>query len=316
MRSTAPRRVLILILAAIAMAALFAPSPALAQETAEDVLVRVNGTVDLPAGDGVDVLVAVNSPTNISGSVRDTLVVVNETATISGDIGNEVFVYNGEIRLEPSARIAGDLTLVNSQLVQADGAEVAGDVVERQGAEVAGELSRVAEAVSFIAWIGMTILFVVVSLVWAAVGGRQLSGLAGLLAARPELAVGGALVFWIAAPIIAVVVMFTVIGLPLGLALLLVLLPIMWILGYVVAGTRLGFFIDELRGARTDLEHPYLTSVIGVAILQLIGLVPWVGGFVVLLAGLFGAGAIVVHAWRRVRASAGPVSHPLLDAGT
>jgi hypothetical protein len=110
--------------------------------------------------------------------------------------------------------------------------------------------------------------------------------------------------------------MFTVIGLPLGFAILLVLLPIMWILGYVVAGTRLGFFIDELRGARTDLEHPYLTSVIGVAILQLIGLVPWVGGFVVLLAGLFGAGAIVVHAWRRVRASAGPVSHPLLDAGT
>jgi hypothetical protein len=313
MFTSAPGRALGLILAVVALVQLLGPSSVAAQEDAEDVLVRVNGTVDLPTGEGVDVLVAVNSPTSISGSVRDTLVVVNETATISGDIGSEVFVYNGEIHLEPTARVAGDLTLVNSQLVQADGAEVAGDVVERQGAEVAGELSRVAEAVSFIAWIGMTILFVVVSLVWAAVGGRQLSGLAGLLAARPDLAVGGALVFWIAAPIIAVVVMFTVIGLPLGLAILLVLLPIMWVLGYVVAGTRLGLFVDELRGARTDLEHPYLTSVVGVLVLQLIGLVPWVGGFVVMVAGLFGAGAIVVHAWRRARASFGSNRQPLFD---
>jgi hypothetical protein len=311
-----PRRVVGFIAVAITGLVLLTPVPVAAQEEPKDVLVRVNGTVDLAAGDAVDVLVAVNSETDIAGTVRDTLVVVNETATISGDIGEEVFVYNGEIRLEPSARIGGDITLVNSDLVQADGAAISGRVVERAGAEAARELSRLAEAVSFIAWIGMTILFVVVALAWAALGGRQLSGMAGLLAARPELAVVWALVFWIAAPLVAVVAMITVIGLPLGLAILLVLLPLLWTLGYVVTGTRLGLFIDDLRGATTDLQHPYLAAVIGVAILQLIGLVPWVGGFVVVLAGVFGAGVIVVQAWRRFRSSDEPAPQPLLDVGT
>ncbi len=311
---TVHRRVVGLIAAAIAGAVFLTPAPVAAQEEAKDVLVRVNGTVDLPAGESVDVLVAVNSETQVAGSVRDTLVVVNETATVSGDVGNEVFVYNGNIRLEPSARIGGDITLVNSDLVQADGAVVSGRVVERAGAEVARELSRVAQAVSFIAWIGMTVLFVVVALAWAAVGGRQLSGMAGLLAARPELAVAWALVFWIAAPLVAVVAMITVIGLPLGLAILIVLLPLLWTLGYVVTGTRLGLFIDDLRGATTDLEHPYLAAVVGIAVLQLVGLVPWVGGFVVVLAGLFGAGVIVVHAWRRVRSAPAPDRQPMLDS--
>jgi hypothetical protein len=37
-------------------------------------------------------------------------------------------------------------------------------------------------------------------------------------------------------------------------------------------------------------------------VFQLIGLIPIVGGLVVALAGLFGAGAIVAHAWRHVSA--------------
>ncbi|MGH6914097.1 MAG: hypothetical protein ACREH3_10365, partial [Geminicoccales bacterium] len=90
MLTSAPGRALGLMLAMVATLFLV-PSPVAAQEAPEDVLVRVNGTVDLPTGEGVDVLVAVNSPTSISGSVRDTLVVVNETATVSGDIGGETF---------------------------------------------------------------------------------------------------------------------------------------------------------------------------------------------------------------------------------
>lgn len=307
MDATIVRRTLAFVAAvAIATVALLSPAPALAQEPPADVLVRVNGTVDLAAGDALDVLVAVNSPARIDGTVRETLVVVNETAILSGDVAGEAIVYNGQIRLEPSARIAGALTLIDSQVIQEDGAVVSGGIVEREGADIVRELNRAGEAISFVAWLGMTVLFVAVALAWAAVGGRQLSNVAGLLAARPELAVGWGLVFWIAVPILAVAVMFTVVGIPLGIAALVVVLPLLWTLGYVVTGTRLGFLIDDLRGATPDLEHPYLEAVIGVAILQLIALVPIVGGLVVFIAGLLGAGAIVVHAWRRIRAAPAP----------
>jgi hypothetical protein len=297
-----------------ALALLLAPGRALAQENMDDVYVRVNGTVDLAAGESVDTLVAVNSDARVAGEVRDTLVVVNQTATVSGDVGRDAIVVNGTLRLESTARIDGDVVLINSELSQADGAGIAGNVVERSGASMGAELRRVTAAVSFVAWLGMTLLFVVVALGWAAVGGRQLAEVAGLLGARPGLSAAAAVIFWIVAPIVAFVAFFTVIGIPIGITLLLVVLPLLWGLGYVTTGTRLGFFVADLRHTRPDLAHPYLEAMLGVVIFQVIGLIPIVGGMVVALAGLFGAGAIVVHLWRRIRTPRNQATAPLLDA--
>jgi hypothetical protein len=296
---------------AVALALFLVPGRALAQETKHDVYVRVNGTVDLPAGEAVDVLVAVNSPANVAGTVRDTLVVVNQDATVSGEVGRDVFVWNGTLRLEPSARIGGDIILGNSQLSRAEGATIGGQVQERSGASISTELNRAASWFSLVGWLGITLLLVVVALGWAAIGGRQLSSIAGLLGARPGLAAGTAVIFWIAVPLIAVLALVTVIGIPLGIAVLLIGLPLLWGLGYVAAGTRLGFLFDDLRHAAPNLAHPYLEAVLGVVVFQIIGLVPIVGGLVVALAGLFGAGAIVVHAWRRMSDPRGAADLPL-----
>jgi hypothetical protein len=176
------------------------------------------------------------------------------------------------------------------------------------------EISRATAAISFIAWLGMTLLFLVVAFGWAAVSGRQLSDVAGLLGARPGLAVGAAVIFWIVVPFVAVVVLFTVIGIPIGIALLLVVLPLLWGLGYVTTGTRLGFFFSDLRHTTPNLAHPYQEAALGVAIFQLIGLIPVVGGIVVAVAGLLGAGAIVIHLWRRTRTPRDQSDVPLLDS--
>jgi cytoskeletal protein CcmA (bactofilin family) len=299
-----------------ALALLLAPGRALAQENRDDVYVRVNGTVDLAAGESVDTLVAVNSEAQVAGTVRETLVIVNQTATVSGEVGRDAIVVNSTLRLEPTARIAGDVVLINGELSQADGAVIGGDVVERSGAAMGAEFRRVTAAVSFVAWLGMTLLFVVAALGWAAVGGRTLSAIAGLLGARPGLTAVAAVIFWIVVPIIAVIAFFTVIGIPIGITLLVVILPLLWGLGYVVTATRLGFFLADLRRTSPDLDRPYLEAVLGVVIFQLIGLIPIVGGIVVALAGLFGAGAIVVHAWRRIGAPRSQPARPLLDAST
>jgi hypothetical protein len=302
-------------LVATALALLLTPVRALAQGNQDDVYVRVNGTVDLTAGESVDTLVAVDSEARVAGTVRDTLVIVNQTATVSGDVGRDAIVANGTLRLEPTARIGGDVVLINGELIQADGAAIGGRIVERSGASIGAELRRVTAAVSFIAWLGMTLLFAVVAVGWAAVGGRQLSGVAGLLGARPGLAAGAAAIFWIiVVPPVAVVAFVTVIGIPIGITLLLIVLPLLWGLGYVTTGTRLGFFVADLRRSTPNLAHPYLESILGVVIFQLIGLVPIVGGIVIAVAGLFGAGAILMHAWRRARAPRRDTDMPPLEA--
>lgn len=143
---------------------LLTPVQALAQEKTDDLYVRVNGTVDLAAGESVDTLVAVESEARVAGAVRDTLVIVNQTATVSGDVGRDAIVVNGTLRLEPTAHIGGDVVLINGAISQADGAVIAGKVVERSGATIGSEFNRVTSAISWIAWLGMTLLFVVVAL--------------------------------------------------------------------------------------------------------------------------------------------------------
>jgi hypothetical protein len=297
----------------VALVMVLTTTPAAAQEPGEDVLVRVNGTVDFAAGENVDTLVAVNSPAEVAGTVRDTLVIVNQSGTVSGEVGRDVFIYNGTLRLEPTARVGGDVVLLNSAIERADGATVTGQVVERSGAEVGAEFRRATAAISVVAWLGMTLLFVVAAIVWAAIGGRQLSQVAGLLAARPGLAVVAAVIFWIVVPLLAVLAFVTVVGIPLGVALLL-LLPVLWGLGYIATGTRLGFWLDGLRGATSDIAHPYLAAVAGVVIFQLIGLIPVIGGIVVAVAGLLGAGALVANALRRASSRGELTATPPLDA--
>src|SRR5215211_229497 len=131
---------LVAIVAAV-LALLLTPVRALAQEKTDDVYVRVNGTVDLAAGESVDTLVAVNSDAQVAGTVRDTLVIVNQTATVSGDVGHDAIVFNSTLRLEPAAQIGGDVVLINGELSRADGAVVGGSVVERSGAAMGAEFS-------------------------------------------------------------------------------------------------------------------------------------------------------------------------------
>src|SRR5919107_1624566 len=61
---------LVALLAAV-LALLLAPVQAQAQENRDDVYVRVNGTVDLAAGESVDTLVAVNSDAREAGGERE-----------------------------------------------------------------------------------------------------------------------------------------------------------------------------------------------------------------------------------------------------
>ena len=164
---------------------LLAPGPALAQEKTDDVYVRVNGTVDLASGESVDTLVAVNSEARVAGRgarhARD--------RQSDGDglrrrwPGSDRGQRHASSRTDGAHR--GDVVLINGELNQADGAEIGGRIVERSGASIGAEFNRVTAAVSLIAWLGMTLLVVVVALGWAAVGGCQLSDIAGLLGARP-----------------------------------------------------------------------------------------------------------------------------------
>ena len=127
-------------------------------------------------------------------------------------------------------------------------------------------------------------------------GDRQLNEAARVMTGEPSNSFIGGVFLWIVLPIIAVLAMLTLIGLPLGLGLLLMVLPAMWFFGYIVAGARLGTLILHRDDAAQ--RRPLAATALGLVLLQLSLIIPVVGGLIVMLAGAWGAGTLTYMAYR------------------
>jgi hypothetical protein len=281
----------------------------------DDVLVRVGGPLVVAKDQSVDTAVGVGGPVRIDGVVRDNLYVIGGAATVNGAVDGDVQVVNGTLELGPAAKV-GNVVLTNSTMPQNDATRVTGPVERSNGFDFRG----IGRVFSFLWWIGSTIFLVLVALAAMALAPNAVRRAGHVLTEDFGGAIVSALIYWIGLPIVAVIILFTVIGIPIGLGILLVLLPISWVAGFVVAATRLGDEIMSQVGSVGALPRGLAAAVVGVLAIQIIGLIPVIGGIIVSLSGLLGAGAIVRTLWlgRQPRpplpagptTTAGPVAAP------
>jgi hypothetical protein len=258
----------------------------------DDVLIRINGDVTIAEGDAVDSLVVINADATIDGTVHDNVLVIHGNAIVNGTVEDRLTVIDGDIDLRDGAHVK-DVNSISGDLNRASGAQVTGDIHERDRFAFS---PWAAAAFSVWFWFAMTVIFIVAAIVFAAVGGRQLTRAALAMTGQVVSTIVGGVFLWIALPILAVVLMLTVVGILLGVAVLLFLLPILFLLGYIVAATRLGLAITG-RMNRAYGEKPLLAAVLGVIILQIIGLVPFIGWLIVAIAGLWGGAALAYTAF-------------------
>jgi len=107
-----------LMLASVAfLLAVFAPATLAAEPTngRDSVLVAVNRTVDIPAGDHLDTLLLIDGTAKISGDVT-TIVIAGGSATLSGATAHSVTVFNGSADLQAGTTVSGPATLVKPSL--------------------------------------------------------------------------------------------------------------------------------------------------------------------------------------------------------
>ncbi|MGD9889731.1 MAG: hypothetical protein AB7R89_13300 [Dehalococcoidia bacterium] len=282
-----------LLVVAIAIGLL--PSAVFAQENGEnprDVLIRVNGPVQIAAGEAAQGIVVISDNAVIDGTV-EFLVVIDGDATITGTVEESVIMVNGTVTLMDGARVGEDVLLYNADAVEEAGAAVAGGIHDEWGG------FNISRGIWFGFWASMTVAVVAAGLLFAAVGGRQLLGAATGFTGHLGPTLLTALVLWVGMPVLAVFLMATVIGIPLGFGIVLFFLPALWFIGYLVAGAAVGMLLVKTRGGLND--HPYLAVLVGVLIFQVIALVPFVGGTVAFVAGLIGAGALAYRAWTAFR---------------
>jgi hypothetical protein len=174
-------------------------------------------------------------------------------------------------------------------MVRADGATITGELSDESWSSI-GDLAAV---FSIFFWIGMTLTVLFAAALFARFGGRQLSESVTLLSERPSGTILSAVVLVIGLPMLAIMTLFTVVGIPIGLSLFIFLIPALWFFGYLVLGTWLGTILLTLAGRPPAGDRPYLAAIGGAFLLQFAVAIPFFGGLVLFFGGPLGAGALV-----------------------
>jgi hypothetical protein len=269
------------------------------------VIFVTGGDVEIRTDERADAVVVISGNAEIAGTVN-TLFVVDGTATVTGATLETVGVINGTVDLAEGSSVTGDVLQLNSTVERADGVEIGGTVKD-----IAGDVAGFAIFIGFAAlaiWIGFGIATILVGLLVAGLAARQARSATTLISREPGTTFLVGLLAIVVTPIVAGLAMATIIGMPAGLGLLLVIWPAAAFIGYIVAAIWLGEWLLGRRDGTVRAERPYAAATIGLLAAFVLGLIP----IVTAVLSIFGLGAVVLAAWRTLRGT--PMTRVALEA--
>lgn len=275
------------------------------------VLVSVRGDVTLPAGEHADTVVVVEGRATIRGEVN-TIVVVDGTLDLLGARNESVFAVRSPTTIGDGTIVLGDIRTLDAAVQRLPGVDVRGTIRDLS-LDLYGIGAILAPAMLLL-WVGFGLATVIAALALAGLASRQVRDAESLISREPLKAFLVGLLAAILTPILAILVMITVVGAPLGLVILLGVLPAVAFVGYLVAAIWIGDWLLRRTASNRPAERPYVAALIGVVLLAVIGVVP----FLTAIASIFGFGAVILSAWRTLRghgtesaASHAPTTVPL-----
>lgn len=245
------------------------------------------GRVVVLRGEAVGEVVVFSGRVTVEGVVRGDVVVLAGPISVSGQVSGSVIALNGSVRLLATAQIGGDV-LAHDDVIVADGATVSGRVKQHVSFNLSGPLRAVG---AFLSWLAVAVSTLVLGMLFALVAPAALEGTATAGRTATWVSAGWGLVLAVAVPVLAVAMIASVVGMPLGLGVLLGIALLM-LVGAVVTAHALGrVLVGDARGTTTAF-------VAGWMIATVVGLIPYVSGVVFGLSAVFGTGAVAVAVWR------------------
>jgi cytoskeletal protein CcmA (bactofilin family) len=232
-----------------------------------------------------DVVVA-DGDITVRGTVDGDVVAANGDVAIRGHVTGDVVTFAGTTTLGRRAQVDGDVAYGDNKPRVAPGAQIGGKVKKFKAEDLGGG----AIALRIGLWLAVTISALVLGLILLALFPKAADAVARTAKARTGRSFLVGVLLFVLIPIIGVIALITVIGIPLGAGLLLAMLPI-----YGLAYTASAFVVGRLvskQGARI------LAFIIGLVVLRVLALVPFLGGIVWFLATILGLGALFVAAQR------------------
>jgi hypothetical protein len=251
------------------------------------------------------------------GKVSGDVVIVHGRAAIRGTVDGSVVVIDGPVLVAGTVR--GDVVSLSGPLRLVAGAHVKGDVwVPRGderievGAAIDGRLRR-GTPLRFLApstlitklsvWAAISASTLALGLLLLLLGPRAADAVHGTFRERPGAAAAWGFGLFLGVPVVSILSIGTIVGIPFGVGLLLAL-AFLYSTGYVWSVWVVGRMLIGPGGRHGRRPRRYPAFLAGWAVMRAIGFVPVLGAVTWLAGAAFGLGLMAVATWRTRPAAA------------
>ncbi|MBC7869180.1 polymer-forming cytoskeletal protein [Candidatus Saccharibacteria bacterium] len=281
---------------------------------------KINGSVRLAGqtvtvGGTVDGSAAITSQTLLlerTGFIRSDLIGAVQSATLNGSVSRDVAIgvsnmaINGQVgrnvksevetlTVGPAGRIGGDIAYIsNTGAIVSPGGQIAGTLTRTPQPQESGSRSNAPFALTFSTFIYSFVTLLIMALALAVLIPGILHEVSSKALSWPGRSALTGLLGIIVVPIIILILLFSIIGLPLGILALLV-----WLVIVMLSGPFAGYTLGRLI-LKTE-KNPIFIMFSGASLLLVIYFIPILGVLVMLAAYMFGTGMILNAAMHRMR---------------
>jgi cytoskeletal protein CcmA (bactofilin family) len=232
-------------------------------------------------------VVAFNGRLSMDGTVDGDLLVTGGEIDVGGTVAGSAKIEADVLTLTSNCRIAGDLTHTSREFEQHEGAEVAGQIIFEEEPEEVEEDEGIS-LFGIVWWCWATLSAMLIGLVWVAALRRLVPAISRSIGSETMM---GTLIGFGAFLVVPAASLLALVFLPLGLIGIALFLVAVYVAKMPIA-VWLGGRLLSLLGSTSP--SPFVAVVLGLLILRLLFLIPYLGTLLWLVVVWLGLGAMIL----------------------
>lgn len=227
---------------------------------------------------------------NINGEIGRNLMVGSAMLNLNAIVNGNTNAQTSSLKLGENASILGSLTYTGDTKIDTNNEQVKGEISYQEpekntNNENNNNVSSIFTFGVIFNWIRSLLSFIAIGILLVLLMPKWFDKIGDIIAKNTLKSMGIGFLILIVAPIAAIIAIFTIIGIPITIIITLLYILILYIAKYWVAYC-LGKYIGKGKWS------PIATIAIGALILQIIFIIPFIGGLASFLTMLAGTGAI------------------------
>jgi hypothetical protein len=247
-------------------------------------------------GESVRAVYTMGGDADIRGRAFGDVVTMGGDADVRGEVIGNLTTMGGDIHLRDGAQVHGDLNAMGGEIDVDEGAIVHGQVLSSGDRSPAAAISARShrnvghddDAPGFFRWGLWHALLFLLGLVLLGAARERLDILRSELATRPFRNMFGGGFAFAAGALLAFVFCLTIIGIPGG-----VVLSVLLFAGAAVGWVTAAWWLGGVLPITALRNRPVVQLAVGLGILFLVGLIPKVGTLIVFVTAAAGFGAVM-----------------------